>query len=70
MLVLSRYQNQSINIGDDIIITVVDVRGDRVRLGIDAPQNIPVNRQEIYDRIIAQKEVFRQEESVVGKSVR
>ncbi len=54
MLVLSRYQNQSINIGDDIVITVVDVRGDRVRIGIDAPQNVIVNRQEIHERIVAQ----------------
>jgi len=51
MLVLSRYRDESIYIGDDVIITVVDVRGDRVRLGITAPSNVSVHRKEIYDAI-------------------
>lgn len=51
MLVLSRYKDQSIYIGDDIVVTVVDVRGDRIRLGIDAPPNVPVHRREIYEAI-------------------
>lgn len=51
MLVLSRYKDQSIYIGDDIVITVVDVRGDRIRLGIEAPSDVPVHRQEIYEAI-------------------
>lgn len=51
MLVLSRHRDESIIIGDNIIITVVDVRGDKVRLGIDAPTDIPVHRQEVYDAI-------------------
>ncbi len=51
MLVLSRYKDQSIYIGDDIVVTVVDVRGDRIRLGIEAPANVPVHRQEIYEAI-------------------
>lgn len=51
MLVLSRHRDESIIIGDDIIITVVDVRGDKVRLGIDAPTDIPVHRQEVYEAI-------------------
>lgn len=51
MLVLSRYKDQSIYIGDDIVITVVDVRGDRIRLGIEAPSHVPVHRQEIYEAI-------------------
>ncbi|MBR5626660.1 MAG: carbon storage regulator CsrA [Thermoguttaceae bacterium] len=50
MLVLSRYKDQCIYIGDDIVVTVVDVRGDRIRLGIEAPKNIPVHRQEIYEK--------------------
>lgn len=51
MLVLSRQRDQSIMIGDDIEITVVDVRGDKVRLGINAPGEIPVHRKEIYEAI-------------------
>ena len=51
MLVLSRYKDQSIYIGDDIVVTIVDVRGDRIRLGIEAPSTVPVHRQEIYEAI-------------------
>ncbi len=51
MLVLSRYRDESIMIGDNIVITVVDIRGDKVRLGIDAPTEVPVHRQEVYDAI-------------------
>ena len=48
MLVLTRNPNQSIVIGHDIVITVLDVRGDQVRLGIKAPRHIDVHREEIY----------------------
>lgn len=51
MLVLSRHIDESIMIGDDVVITVVDIRGDKVRLGIEAPQSIPVHRQEVYEAI-------------------
>ncbi len=51
MLVLSRHRDESIIIGDDIVITVVDIRGDKVRLGINAPTQIPVHRQEVYEAI-------------------
>ena len=51
MLVLSRQRNESIVIGDNIVITVVDIRGDKVRLGINAPNTVPVHRQEIFDAI-------------------
>ena len=51
MLVLSRQRDQSIMIGDNVVVTIVDVRGDKVRLGIDAPGEIPVHRQEVYDAI-------------------
>ena len=51
MLVLSRHRDESIIIGDDIKITVVDIRGDKVRLGINAPVEIPVHRQEVYEAI-------------------
>ena len=53
MLVLSRHRDESIMIGDDIVITVVDVRGDKVRLGIDAPTDIPVHRQEVLEQGVA-----------------
>lgn len=52
MLVLSRQLDESIVIGDDIVITIVDVRGDKVRLGITAPSTIPVHRREIYESIL------------------
>ena len=55
MLVLSRQRDESIMIGDDVEITIVDVRGDKVRLGITAPKNIPVHRREIYDAIQGEK---------------
>ena len=51
MLVLSRQRDESIVIGDNIIITIVDIRGDKVRLGIDAPKEVPVHRQEVYNAI-------------------
>ncbi len=51
MLVLSRHRDESIIIGDDIVVTIVDIRGDKVRLGINAPQDVPVHRQEVYDAI-------------------
>ncbi len=51
MLVLSRKKNETIVIKDDITITVVDIRGDKVRLGIDAPKDVPVHRREVYDAI-------------------
>jgi carbon storage regulator len=55
MLVLSRHRDESIMIGDDIVVTVVDIRGDKVRLGIEAPTQIPVHRQEIYEAIQREK---------------
>ena len=51
MLVLSRYRDESIYIGDDIVITVVDIRGDRVRIGVQAPSDVSVHRQEVYEAI-------------------
>ena len=57
MLVLSRKVGEVIRVGDDVEIKVVAVKGDRVRLGIEAPKDVPVHRQEVYDR-------RREEESV------
>jgi len=51
MLVLSRKKNESIVINNDIIVTVVEIRGDKVRLGIVAPKEVPVHRQEVYEAI-------------------
>jgi carbon storage regulator len=51
MLVLSRQRDESIMIGDKVVITIVDIRGDKVRLGIEAPQEVPVHRQEVYEAI-------------------
>jgi carbon storage regulator len=51
MLVLSRKKNESIVINNDIVITVVEIRGDKVRLGIEAPKDVPVHRQEVYEAI-------------------
>jgi len=60
MLVLSRTKDQSIIIGDNIKITIVDVRGDKVRLGITAPKDIPVHREEIYEAIQKEKKAKEQ----------
>jgi carbon storage regulator len=51
MLVLSRKKNESIVINSDIVITVVEIRGDKVRLGIVAPKDVPVHREEVYEAI-------------------
>ncbi len=51
MLVLSRQKDESLIIGDDIEITVVDIRGDKVRLGVSAPKEVSVHRKEVYEAI-------------------
>ena len=56
MLVLSRQKDESIMIGGDVEITIVDVRGGKVRLGITAPKSIPVHRREVFDAIQREKE--------------
>ena len=56
MLVLSRKKNESIIIDDHIIVTVVEIRGDKVRLGIQAPKEVPIHRSEIYEAIQAEKQ--------------
>ena len=61
MLVLSRHKDESIIIGDNIEITIIGIRGDKVRLGINAPKNISVHREEVYIAIKKQKEAERNE---------
>jgi carbon storage regulator len=56
MLVLSRTRDESIIIGDNVVVTVVDVRGDKVKLGIDAPQDISVHRREVYEAILRENQ--------------
>lgn len=55
MLVLNRKRDQEVMIGSEIRITIVDVRGDKVRIGIDAPTDIPVHRKEVYDAIMREQ---------------
>ncbi len=63
MLVLSRQKDESIIIGDDVEITIVDVRGDKVRLGISAPRSISVHRKEIYEAIQREKKQKAKEDA-------
>ncbi len=63
MLVLSRKKNESIIINDHITVTVVEIRGDKVRLGIDAPKDVSVHRREVYEAIQNQEMAARQSSS-------
>jgi carbon storage regulator len=56
MLVLSRKRDEKIVIGDQIVVTIVDVRGDKVRIGIEAPASVSVHRQEVFDALKRQEE--------------
>jgi len=59
MLVLSRIRDQVVMIGDDVQITVVEIRGDKVRLGITAPEHVPVHRKEVYEAIKREERMAR-----------
>lgn len=63
MLVLSRKKNESIIIDDNIVITVVEIRGDKVRLGIEAPREVPIHRSEIHAAIQKEQEAMAQQDS-------
>lgn len=56
MLVLSRQRDESIFIGDNIKLTIIDIRGDKCRLGFDVPKEIPVHREEVYQAIQREQE--------------
>jgi carbon storage regulator len=60
MLVLSRQKDESIMIGDNVEITIVDIRGNKVRLGITASKDIPVHRREVYDAIQREKKMAKE----------
>lgn len=64
MLVLSRQRDESIIIGDNVSVTIVDIRGDKVRLGIQAPAEVTVHRQEVYEAI--QRENMRASQLTTG----
>jgi carbon storage regulator len=68
MLVLSRHRDESIMIGDEIVVTIVDIRGDKVRLGINAPSSIPVHRQEVFDAIQREAQQNNVDPSVAKKN--
>lgn len=64
MLVLSRKKNESIVINDTVTVVVVEIRGDKVRLGIDAPKDVSVHRKEVYDAIQAGVEHNKSEKNL------
>jgi len=59
MLVLSRHERETIKIGDDITITVLHIKGDKIAIGIDAPKKVPVHRGEVYDKIVEHEGTIR-----------
>ena len=67
MLVLSRKKDQRIIIGDNIEVTVVEIRGDRVKLGFVGPQEVPIHREEVYRRLSHAGEVDRAQDGSLGE---
>ncbi|MCL2380880.1 MAG: carbon storage regulator CsrA [Treponema sp.] len=65
MLILSRKVNEKIMIGDDISVSIIDIRGDQVRLGVDAPKSVKVFRQEVFDAIKAENKAAAQSAAVL-----
>jgi carbon storage regulator len=60
MLILTRRVGETVMIGDDVTVTVLSVKGNQIRLGINAPQSVPVHREEIYARIMQERDCKKQ----------
>jgi len=67
MLILSRKINEKVIINDDITISIIEIRGDQVRIGIDAPKKVKVFRQEVYDAIKAENKAASKSASVIPR---
>ena len=65
MLILSRKTNEKIMIGDDISVSIIEIRGDQVRIGVDAPKSVKVFRQEVFDAIRAENKAAAQSAPVL-----
>jgi carbon storage regulator len=65
MLILSRKINEKVVIGEDISISIIEIRGDQVRLGIDAPKKVKVFRQEVFDAIMAENKAASRSAAVI-----
>ncbi len=65
MLILSRKTNEKIMIGDDISVSIIEIRGDQVRIGVDAPKTVKVFRQEVFDAIKAENKAAAQSANVL-----
>jgi carbon storage regulator len=65
MLILSRKLNEKVVIGEDITVSIIEIRGDQIRLGIDAPKKIKVFRQEVFDAIKAENKAASKSASVI-----
>lgn len=65
MLILTRRINETLNIGDDVQVTVLGIKGNQVRIGINAPRDVPVHREEIYQRIKREERMNAEDEDQV-----
>jgi carbon storage regulator len=65
MRILSRKTNEKIMIGDDISVSIIEIRGDQVRIGVDAPKSVKVFRQEVFDAIKAENKAAAQSATVL-----
>ena len=68
MLILTRRINETLNIGDDVQVTVLGIKGNQVRIGINAPRDVPVHREEIYQRIKREERMNAQSEEGEDKA--